>query len=213
MSDSDRPLRKSARTKRRIYHAAFDLFEEHGFDDTSIEQIVDRAGIGRRTFFRHFAQKESLLFDQETFEPMIAEFRAVLYAEGDPAIALVRTLQNPFHFPADDTELARRRRRLRSVLRGHPRIESYYTAFLDRAERSLIDVCNEWELEASRRGHRVRPFATHVVPGLWRSLSLHHVDSGEDHHYEPDLARFIPALAELATRTSAAWESDSTTEQ
>ena len=35
----------------------------HGFEETTIDQIADTAGVNRRTVFRHFATKEAILFD------------------------------------------------------------------------------------------------------------------------------------------------------
>lgn len=48
--------------RSRMAEAAFVLFAEYGFDETTIEQIVERAGVGRTTFFRTFASKEDVIF-------------------------------------------------------------------------------------------------------------------------------------------------------
>jgi AcrR family transcriptional regulator len=42
--------------------AAMALFAERGFDSTSVEDVVARAGVGRTTFFRHFPTKEDVVF-------------------------------------------------------------------------------------------------------------------------------------------------------
>ena len=51
-----------ASTRRRLVDAAMALFAEQGFDSTSIEDVVGRAGVGRTTFFRHFPTKEDVVF-------------------------------------------------------------------------------------------------------------------------------------------------------
>ncbi len=50
--------RKKAETRTRIQHAALDLFEKHGFTETSIEQITELADVSTTTFFRYFRTKD-----------------------------------------------------------------------------------------------------------------------------------------------------------
>jgi len=38
------------------------LYAERGFDDTTVAQITERAGLTERTFFRHFSDKREVLF-------------------------------------------------------------------------------------------------------------------------------------------------------
>lgn len=39
-----------------------ELYRERGFDQTTVAQIAERAGLTERTFFRHFADKREILF-------------------------------------------------------------------------------------------------------------------------------------------------------
>jgi AcrR family transcriptional regulator len=50
--------RKRDETRRRIAGAAAELAGERGIAETTVEQIVERAGVGRATFFRYFESKE-----------------------------------------------------------------------------------------------------------------------------------------------------------
>ena len=39
------------------------LYGERGYDNTTVAEIAERAGLTERTFFRHFADKREVLFD------------------------------------------------------------------------------------------------------------------------------------------------------
>ncbi|ADO70178.1 TetR/AcrR family transcriptional regulator [Stigmatella aurantiaca] len=46
----------------RLEKAAMELFQEHGYARTTVEEIAARAGLTERTFFRYFADKREVLF-------------------------------------------------------------------------------------------------------------------------------------------------------
>ena len=46
----------------RIAAAARDLFATQGYENTTVEAIAERAGVARRTFFRHFRSKDDAIF-------------------------------------------------------------------------------------------------------------------------------------------------------
>jgi AcrR family transcriptional regulator len=46
----------------RLRQAALELYGERGFDNTTVAEIAERAGLTERTFFRHFADKREVLF-------------------------------------------------------------------------------------------------------------------------------------------------------
>ncbi|SEO81770.1 TetR/AcrR family transcriptional regulator [Paenibacillus sp. OV219] len=53
---------KKQATLQRISEAAFQLFSEKGFEETSVAEITQAAGVAKGTFFNYFATKEELLF-------------------------------------------------------------------------------------------------------------------------------------------------------
>lgn len=54
--------RKSGRnTKGRIVSAAWKLFYEQGYDDTTIEEIIDESGTSKGSFYHYFEGKDALL--------------------------------------------------------------------------------------------------------------------------------------------------------
>jgi len=48
--------------RERLMSAAFDLFDECGYEQTTVDAIAERAGVGRTTFFRNFRSKEDVIF-------------------------------------------------------------------------------------------------------------------------------------------------------
>jgi AcrR family transcriptional regulator len=48
--------------KERLAQAAMELYVERGFEQTTVAEIAQRAGLTERTFFRHFADKREVLF-------------------------------------------------------------------------------------------------------------------------------------------------------
>src|SRR5476649_196785 len=50
-------------SRGRLEEAALALYGEKGFENTTVAEIAERAGLTERTFFRHFADKREVLFD------------------------------------------------------------------------------------------------------------------------------------------------------
>ena len=53
--------RKAAETRERIFRAAIELFAERGLANVTVEQITERADVGKGTFFNYFENKEAVL--------------------------------------------------------------------------------------------------------------------------------------------------------
>jgi AcrR family transcriptional regulator len=60
MSEKARSRRQNL-VRESIYDSALTLFAKNGFDDTTLEEVAQAAGISRRSFFRYFASKDDLL--------------------------------------------------------------------------------------------------------------------------------------------------------
>jgi AcrR family transcriptional regulator len=53
--------RRTQRTRHSLTHAMVDLVTEKRFDDITVQNLIDRADIGRSTFYTHFRDKEDLI--------------------------------------------------------------------------------------------------------------------------------------------------------
>jgi TetR/AcrR family transcriptional regulator, regulator of mycofactocin system len=100
-------------TRRELEVIAMRMFAEQGFDETTVDQIATAAGINKRTFFRYFASKGSLLwsaFDAEV-EALRTELAAT--AAGLPVMeAIRRAVVAVNHYRADDVPELRTRMNL-----------------------------------------------------------------------------------------------------
>ncbi|MFD5827754.1 TetR/AcrR family transcriptional regulator [Lentzea sp. NPDC060358] len=76
-------------TEDRLKSAALDLFAEHGYDNVTVTQIAERAGITRRSYFRYFPDKREVLFGgSEHLPPALAGAVRASAQESLPAIAV-----------------------------------------------------------------------------------------------------------------------------
>jgi AcrR family transcriptional regulator len=77
----------------RIALAAMELYSERGFDQTTVAEIAERAGLTERTFFRHFADKREVLFaGQESFRDLFVPAVAQAPADATPLQAVAAGL-------------------------------------------------------------------------------------------------------------------------
>ncbi|MFE5777363.1 TetR/AcrR family transcriptional regulator [Brachybacterium sp. NPDC056505] len=61
--------RKKRQARADMHRAALELVAEHGLDSVTVEMIAERAGISPRTFFNHWASKESAVLGLPVLGP------------------------------------------------------------------------------------------------------------------------------------------------
>ena len=79
---SHRPDRRVTRTRRHLREALMQLILEKGYDAVTIEDITERAELGRTTFYLHYRDKEELLL--ESIEATAQELYQQIYPEKGP---------------------------------------------------------------------------------------------------------------------------------
>ena len=68
------PVMSKPSARERLAVAAFALFDERGYEQTTVEDITERAGLGRTTFFRYYRSKDDVIFpDHDRLLEQIAE--------------------------------------------------------------------------------------------------------------------------------------------
>lgn len=71
-------------TKSRIVAAAWKLFYEHGYDDTTVEEIVEESGTSKGSFYHYFSGKDALLSSlSDLFDDKYSELIPTLSPEQD----------------------------------------------------------------------------------------------------------------------------------
>ncbi len=61
---SELQSRRDAQTRAELSAVAIGLFVEHGFAETTMDDVAEASGVSRRTIYRHYANKEDLVFEQ-----------------------------------------------------------------------------------------------------------------------------------------------------
>lgn len=59
----NKPDRRIGKTRAAIYQALNDLLHEKKYANITIQEIIDRANVGRTTFYQHFTDKDTLLMN------------------------------------------------------------------------------------------------------------------------------------------------------
>src|SRR5277367_7054856 len=59
-----KPDQRIRRTHARLGSALVELIQEKSIDDVTVQEVLDRAKIGRSTFYLHFRDKDDLLLSQ-----------------------------------------------------------------------------------------------------------------------------------------------------
>jgi AcrR family transcriptional regulator len=74
-------------------HAALSLFAERGYENTTVIDIVERAELGKTTFFRYFRDKREVLFGGDSRVDLLASEIAAAPASATPLEAVATALE------------------------------------------------------------------------------------------------------------------------
>jgi AcrR family transcriptional regulator len=106
-----RPQKRTRETREKILAAARDLFDAHGYDETSVDAVAERAGVAKATVFAHFTDKTNLLIAVRigSLDALAAAMRAEIDRgpSGDPAAFIAGLLHPWLALYRADPEFAR----------------------------------------------------------------------------------------------------------
>jgi AcrR family transcriptional regulator len=127
--------------RESLVRAAFQLFLERGFEQTTIDDIVSLAGVGRRSFFRYFPSKEDVVFpDHEGCLAEMTTFLRTSLVDGDPVAQVCDAARLVLRMYAADPVFSVQRYRL---TREVPGLRAHELAVVWRYERALAGHLRE----------------------------------------------------------------------
>lgn len=127
--------------KERLTEAAFALFDERGFESTTVDHIAERAGVGRTTFFRLFPTKEDVIFPDH--DALLAVVRDRLQASTltHAPVAVTEAARLVLQHYLEEGERARSRFRLTSTV---PALRDREIAGQGRYQRTFRQFIHQW---------------------------------------------------------------------
>jgi AcrR family transcriptional regulator len=125
----------------RLMKAAITLFEEQGYEETTVAQIAAAADLTKRTFFRYFADKREVLFSgSEELEGRWLEAVAAAPAGADPLTAATAGFDPVAAMFAGRHEFAQMRAR---IINSNPELQERELIKLQRLASSITSALTE----------------------------------------------------------------------
>jgi AcrR family transcriptional regulator len=114
--------RKKARTREAIIDAAIDLFEQQGYEATTVQQIAAAAEVSERTFFRYFDSKLDVVVALKQEDESVEELVASRPPEESPLEATRQVVREKMADALSGDDLQVRQFR---VVMGTPSLRSF----------------------------------------------------------------------------------------
>ena len=144
----------------RLERAALELFDERGFDRTTVAQIARRAGLTERSFYRYFSDKREVLFGGgDELERHLTQALQEAPVDAGPLDALLTALGDA----ADvfrPKELLRMRER---VISANPELRERELIKMDAIYATLVSA-----LRARGADETTARIATDLAISIWR---------------------------------------------
>ncbi|WP_369222857.1 TetR family transcriptional regulator [Streptomyces sp. R39] len=130
----------------RLEQAAMELYNDKGFDATTVAEIAARAEVTERTFYRHFADKREVLFQPNALADVLAHATATAAGPLAPLEVIAHALTEAAPVFEERAELVRQRQ---AVIAANPELQERELAKLASLASTLADALRERGLEAT----------------------------------------------------------------
>ncbi len=178
----------------RLRQAALELYAERGFEQTTVAEIAERAGLTERTFFRYFADKREVLFSgSELLQERMTDAVAGAPATAGPMEAVAAGLEAAATFLQDGAEFSHQRQ---LVIAANPELQ----------ERELIKLASlAAALAAALRARGVGDPAATLSSEIGVAVFRTAFERWHQEDHQRTLSQLMQAsLSELAALTAGA---------
>lgn len=165
-----KPSRIQQKNRRRVLEAALEVFSQHGYRGSTLDQIADTAGLSKPNILYYFSGKEEIHVTllNRLMETWLAPL-AHLDPSGDPMEELLaytrRKLEMSRTYPRESRLFAN------EILQGAPRIAPHLESGLKPLVDEKCDLIQQW-VDAGRIA-AVNP--RHLIMSIW-STTQHYAD-------------------------------------
>jgi AcrR family transcriptional regulator len=170
----------------RLKRAAMELFDEQGFENTSVIEISERAGVTTRTFFRYFSDKREVLFaGSDQLRAMLIEKMLKVPEVGQPLQAIIRVLSE---FDWDSLGLRNSQRQRQAVIAANRELLERELIKHHSIAAGFMDALQQRGVEAD-----TARLAAHVGIQLFFMAYVHWLEADD----QADLARMSEKVMSL----------------
>jgi AcrR family transcriptional regulator len=101
-----RMQKRAKKTRKRLKKAALDVFSEKSIDSTTVEEITEKADVGKGTLYQHFEDKEEIVITlvEEAVEHLIERIRSYDSTPETLEDMLEHLLNVHYEFSVDSSE-------------------------------------------------------------------------------------------------------------
>jgi AcrR family transcriptional regulator len=158
----------------RLRQAALELYGEHGFDQTTVAQIAERAGLTERTFYRHFSDKREVVFSGEVQRVLVGAV-ADAPASMTPIEAVTAGLDGAGAVLDERRDMTRRRQ---AVIAANPSLQQREQIKYATIAADLADALRGRGIEPSSAS-----LAGDVGVAVFRAAFERWIDEGEQREF------------------------------
>jgi AcrR family transcriptional regulator len=171
----------------RLALAAYELYEERGYESTTVAEIAERAGLTERTFFRHFADKREVLFDGS--DALLGLFVDAI-RDADPAVGPFEAVAASLYQAAGSFHgreaFSRRRQR---IIDSRPELQERELIKMDRIAAAIAAALRE-------RGvaEPAASLSAQAGVGIFRTTFARWVDESNQRSFDDLVGEMIEGL-------------------